>query len=308
MKPAEALRVPIFNIVNGSFVDGPGIRTTIFLKGCPLRCKWCCNPEGQAFLPQLRHLEAHCLPECGNCIAACPKQAISRQEGKLVIDRGACDNCGACVDSCWYSALGMYGDWQTPEELMVRIRREKSFMLRSGGGLTVGGGEATCYPAFCREIIRLCHEEGIHVAIDSCGYMTAPESIKVLEEADMVLFDLKGMDSARHRENTGVPNEPILETFFHLREIGKPVIVRLPLIPGLNDSKAELEALARLLAESPNVERVDLMPYHEYGCSKYDELGMAYPLKGLVRPYPEEAVTGLLEFFRGFGINIQNGG
>lgn len=308
MNPVEALRAPIFNIVNGSFVDGPGIRTTVFLKGCPLRCKWCCNPEGQAFPPQLRYLESHCRADCGGCISVCPKNAISLRDGKAVIDRTLCDDCGLCTESCWFGALRMYGELQSPEELMTRIRREKSFLLRSGGGLTIGGGEATCYPAFCRELIRLCHAEGIHVAVDSCGYLTAPESFLVLEEADMVLFDLKGMDSARHLEHTGVPNEPILDTFFRLRSIGKPVIVRLPLIPGLNDSTAELDALAQLLAESPNVERVDLMPYHEYGCSKYDELGMAYPLQGQIKPYSEEQTADLLAFFRSFGLNVQKGG
>lgn len=308
MDTLHTLRVPIFNIVNGSFVDGYGIRTTIFLKGCPLRCKWCCNPEGQAFPPQLRWLEAHCRPGCGNCIEACPRHAVSRQEERLVIDRTRCDDCGACVDSCWYDALGMYGTWYTPEELMPRILREKPYMEDSGGGLTIGGGEATCWPAFCRTLIRLCHEEGISVAVDSCGYMLYPESLAVLEEADLILFDLKGMDSARHRENTGVPNEPILETFSHLTRIGKPVIVRLPLIPGFNDSPAELAALGELLASSPNVERVDLMPYHEYGCSKYDELGMAYPLLGQVVPYGQAEREELLAFFRGYGLNVQDGG
>ena len=308
MDTAHSLRAPVFNLVNGSFVDGYGIRTTIFLKGCPLRCRWCCNPEGQTFTPQLRYLEAHCRPGCANCVAACPRQVLSRQGEKLVIDRAACTDCGACADACWYDALSLYGDWRTPGELMPRILREKPYMEHSGGGLTIGGGEATCWPAFCLELIRLCHEAGISVAVDSCGYMLHPESLRVLEAADLVLFDLKGMDSARHRENTGVPNEPILDTFSHLTRIGKPVIVRLPLVPGLNDSPAELEALGALLARSPNVERVDLMPYHEYGCSKYGELGLPYPLLGRVAPYPQERRDELLAFFQSYGLNVQDGG
>lgn len=191
---------------------------------------------------------------------------------------------------------------------MGRIRREKPYLTRSGGGVTIGGGEATCWSAFCRELIRLCHAEGIHTAIDSCGYPCTEEALAALDAADLVLFDLKGMDSTRHQENTGAGNEEILRTFEHLRATNKPVIVRAPLVPGYNDSPEELAALGRLLRESPNVERVDLMPYHEYGVSKYEEIGLAYPLAGKVEPYSQDQVRQLLEFFRAYHPNVQIGG
>lgn len=302
------LRAPVFNLVNGSFVDGPGIRTTIFLKGCRLRCKWCCNPEGQSFQPEMRFLAAHCRSGCSDCVSACPEGAIRRDTGTLKIDRAKCIGCGRCETACFEDALRLFGKWYTPEDLMGRIRREKPYLTRSGGGVTIGGGEATCWSAFCRELIRLCHAEGIHTAIDSCGYPCTEETLSALDAADLVLFDLKGMDSARHQENTGAGNEEILRTFEHLRATNKPVIVRAPLVPGYNDSPEELAALGRLLRESPNVERVDLMPYHEYGVSKYEEIGLAYPLAGKVEPYSQDQVRQLLEFFRTYHPNVQIGG
>lgn len=302
------LRAPVFNLVNGSFVDGPGIRTTIFLKGCLLRCKWCCNPEGQSFQPEMRFLAAHCRSGCSDCVSACPEGAIRRDTGTLKINRAKCIGCGRCETACFEDALRLFGKWYTPEDLMGRIRREKPYLTRSGGGVTIGGGEATCWSAFCRELIRLCHAEGIHTAIDSCGYPCTEETLAALDAADLVLFDLKGMDSARHQENTGAGNEEILRTFEHLRTTNKPVIVRAPLVPGYNDSPEELAALGRLLRESPNVERVDLMPYHEYGVSKYEEIGLAYPLAGKVEPYSQDQVRQLLEFFRAYHPNVQIGG
>lgn len=302
------LRAPVFNLVNGSFVDGPGIRTTIFLKGCLLRCKWCCNPEGQSFQPEMRFLAAHCRSGCSDCVSACPEGAIRWETGTLKIDRAKCIGCGRCETACFEDALRLFGKWYTPEDLMGRIRREKPYLTRSGGGVTIGGGEATCWSAFCRELIRLCHAEGIHTAIDSCGYPCTEETLSALDAADLVLFDLKGMDSARHQENTGAGNEEILRTFEHLRTTNKPVIVRAPLVPGYNDSPEELAALGRLLRESPNVERVDLMPYHEYGVSKYEEIGLAYPLAGKVEPYSQDQVRQLLDFFRAYHPNVQIGG
>ena len=302
------LRAPVFNLVNGSFVDGPGIRTTIFLKGCRLRCKWCCNPEGQSFQPEMRFLAAHCRSGCSDCVSACPEGAIRQDTGTLKIDRAKCIGCGRCETACFEDALRLFGKWYTPEDVMGRIRREKPYLTRSGGGVTIGGGEATCWSAFCRELIRLCHAEGIYTAIDSCGYPCTEETLAALDAADLVLFDLKGMDSARHQENTGAGNEEILRTFEHLRTTNKPVIVRAPLVPGYNDSPEELAALGRLLRESPNVERVDLMPYHEYGVSKYEEIGLAYPLAGKVEPYSQDQVRQLLEFFRTYHPNVQIGG
>lgn len=226
----------------------------------------------------------------------------------MIIDRAACIDCGICTQSCWYDALTLYGTWYTPEMLMPKLLREKPYMDRSGGGVTIGGGEATCWPEFCLELIRLCHESGISVAIDTCGYPTKPDSVRVLEVADLILFDLKGMIPDRHMANTGVSNEPILQTFSHLTHIGKPVIVRIPLIPGYNDSSEELDLLISLLSRCPNVKRVDLMFYHEYGRTKYTELGLQYPLGNNITPYTPLERENLLRRFRTCGIPVQDGG
>lgn len=297
----------IFNKVNGSFVDGYGIRTTIFLKGCPLRCKWCCNPEGQSFSPQLRYLPDHCNG-CGRCVPLCPKSALSLADGIIQIDRSLCDNCGQCVDSCWQEALRMSGELRDAEDVFAEILREKPYFDRSGGGLTIGGGEASAFPEFCLELIGLCHRAGISVAVDSCGHTLRPAGVDVLKAADLILFDLKGMDPEKHRDNTGVSNETILDNFRLLTRIGKPVIVRLPIIPGYTDGEGELEKLVALLAASPNVERVDVLPFHTYGRVKYDELGMEYPLPDTLKPLADSDVAYVVDALTKAGLNAQIGG
>lgn len=308
MKKNDAPKAPVFQIVNGSFVDGFGIRTTIFLKGCLLKCKWCCNPEGQSFVPEPRYISDHCVDGCSRCVDACPQHAISITDKKLRIKRELCDGCGRCEEACWEDAMRMYGIRYTPQDIMKKILREKPYMIRSGGGLTIGGGEATCYSAFCRQLISLCHKEQIPVAIDSCGYPYNEDTKAVLREADLVLFDLKGMDTAKHYENTGVGNEEILQSFAYLRSIGKPVIVRIPLIPGLNDDRKQLHDLGKLLRDSPNVKRVDLMPYHEYGVSKYREIGLDYPLGHEIKPYEKQEIDEILSLIRSYVDHVQIGG
>ena len=296
----------IFNVVHGSFVDGPGIRTTVFLKGCPLRCKWCCNPEGQDYRNQLRVVAANCTG-CGRCVDACPRGALSVQDGLVRLNREACDCCGLCETACWYGALSRWGKPYTLSQLAEELLRDKPYYERSGGGVTIGGGEASSFPEFCLPLIDLLHREGIHVAVDTCGYAVTEEQKEVLRRADLLLFDLKGLSEARHLENTGVSNAPVLENFRAMREMEKPVIVRVPLIPGHNDSGEELSALVELLKSSPNAERVDVMFYHEFGCFKYSELGREYPLDR-VKPYSDAEQERILSQLRACGHPVQIGG
>ena len=302
------ITAPIFNVVHSSFVDGPGIRTTIFLKGCPLRCLWCCNPEGQKLGPELRVSYDKCNG-CGRCLDVCPQGALSLSrtegDGKVQVDRGRCDGCGACTEACWYGALDLFGQLRTPEEMFEDIVRDKPFYEASGGGLTIGGGEATLYPEFCLRLIGLCHAEGIPVAIDSCG-QTGEAGREVYRAADLVLFDIKGMDPQRHRENTGVDPGVIQENLRWLDQIGKPVIIRVPAIPGYNAEDEELEQMAAFLEHFSCICRVDIIPFHEFGKIKYEQLDMAWTVHA--EPMSEQRQQQVEELFRAHGLNVQIGG
>ncbi len=299
----------VFNIVHGSFVDGFGIRTTVFLKGCPLRCKWCCNPEGQKYEPELKYTASHCNG-CMECAGVCPTGAIRRIETedgpKIEIDRSKCTNCMKCTEVCYMDALDRFGKVYTVNELFDVVRKDMSYYKSSGGGVTVGGGEATVQADFALAFVRKCKENFIHVAVDTCGYTVSEKAFQVLAEADLLLYDIKGMDAAVHLQNTGVSNALILENLRKLDALGVPSIIRLPLIPGYNDGDESIRATAQFLSELKNVVRVDLMNYHEYGRVKYEQLGIPYIVEA--KPLPAERLAEIEAIFNAKGIKSQIGG
>ncbi|MBP2650374.1 MAG: PflA [Firmicutes bacterium] len=302
------LKAPVFHIIHGSFVDGFGIRTTVFLKGCPLKCIWCCNPEGQAFNPELKVTAGKCNG-CGNCVEVCPVGAIKvtmEPEVNLIIDRKLCTNCMECLDVCYTGALEKFGENYTVDELFAVLKKDELFYASSGGGVTIGGGEATWYPEFTLELVRKCKENYIHTAIDTCGYVTSSDGIKALEEADLLLFDVKGINDQKHLKNTGVSNQIILKNLKHLAAMGKAIIIRVPVIPGYNDAEEELRAIAELLSSLKSVRRVDIMAVHEYGKVKYEQLGKEYLLN--VQPIPQERQEKIKALFESYGLNTQLGG
>lgn len=295
----------VFHIIHGSFVDGYGIRTTVFLKGCPLRCIWCCNPEGQSTRPEVDYRREKCTG-CGNCLSVCPQQALSLSEGRVQIDRKLCNGCGICTEHCYKDALGLFGRWYTPQELLEIVKRDVSFYQSSGGGVTIGGGEATMQGEFLLEFLRLCHREHIHTAVDTCGQVADPIGLECLREADLLLFDVKGLDARRHRSYTGCDNTQILKNLRMLSQMHKPMIVRLPVIPGYTDDDDLLEREAALLASLNSVERVDILPVHEYGRVKYERLDMPYRLEA--EPISAARQEWIRELFASHGLKAQIGG
>lgn len=297
----------VFNIVHGSMVDGYGIRTTVFLKGCPLHCKWCCNPEGQKFDPELRYVETLCKG-CMKCIDVCPEGAIQKSEAgeTVAIDRDRCTNCMKCIDSCFFGALEKFGEYYTVDELFDIIRRDTAYYKSSGGGVTIGGGEASMHTDFTLALIRKCKENFIHVAVDTCGYTVNETAFQVLSEADLLLYDLKGMDTEKHIRDTGVSNDLILSNLKKLDELNVPTIIRMPLIPGHNDSDEEIEKAAEFLSTLKNLDRVDLMNYHTFGVVKYAQIGKKYELE--LTPLSPERLDEICAIFARHSIRTQIGG
>lgn len=300
----------IFNIVHGSFVDGYGVRTTIFLKGCPLKCSWCCNPEGQRLLPEIKFTAEKC-DSCGRCMEICPVQAIAENhencEMKIRIDRELCNNCGRCIDMCCTGALEYFGSHITVEEAFNILKKDERYYNSSGGGVSIGGGEPTFQPEFTYALMKRCQDACIDVAIDTCGYTVNKLGFKILEEADLLLYDIKGIDIVKHQKNTGVSNDLILSNLERLSAMGKPIIIRLPLIPGCNDSEEDINRVAEFLSEKRSVQRIDLLPYHNFGTVKYIQLGKDYKLSAL-RPHPDEYIDKIKNIFMNLGIKTQIGG
>lgn len=312
----------VFHIIHGSFVDGYGCRTTVFLKGCPLRCKWCCNPESQNEYLEIKLVEDAACTGCGKCEQVCPTGAVSvsKTNHKNVqntdngldeavrINRGKCIHCGKCAEACLTGKIETFGKPYTVDELFEIIKKDEVQYQATGGGVSIGGGEAAMHGRFTLDLIRKCKENYIQTALDTCGYITKKEGLQALEEADYALFDIKGMDPVLHKENTGVDNKLILENLERRNTLGKPVIIRVPVIPNFNDMPEELNAIAKYLSTLRVIERVDLIPFHDYCRVKYKQLGRTYPIPETTRPISNEEEDILLHRFLKYGLNAQIGG
>lgn len=259
----------VFNIQRFSVHDGPGIRTTAFLKGCPLRCRWCHNPEGIQDKVELLYTEDRCTG-CGACIPACPENAISLQAEKVRISEN-CTHCGKCVDVCPERAFEISGRTMTAEAVANELARDRVFYEESGGGITLSGGEPLAQPAFAIEILRRCKEARLHTVLDTCGFVETEILLAAAPFTDLFLYDFKHPDSALHEEYTDVPNELIIENLKILCAAGCEVLVRQPVIPGFNDAPEIIEKTGVLL-EQCGVKRLQLLPYHSLGHSKRNKL------------------------------------
>lgn len=292
----------VFNIMRFALHDGPGIRTTVFLKGCPLSCWWCHNPESQEFEPSLMYFANRCRL-CYDCLAACSRGAIRLEDGTLTTS-AECVRCGDCAEACVAGARQLAGKRVTVSEVLAECERDVVFFDESGGGVTVSGGEPLSQPDFTEALLAGCRERRIHAALDTCGFSEREVALRVSRFADLVLYDLKLLDSVAHRKYTGVPSEPILANLAALTEAGRNLIVRIPLIPGVNDHQESLGALADFVWQL-GLRRIDLLPYHKIGIDKYGRLGRTRPL-GDVEPLSGAEVSRIASDLasRGFAIGI----
>jgi len=282
------MKSTVFNIQRFSVNDGPGIRTTVFLKGCMLRCIWCHNPESHSPRPQLMLYADRCIG-CGKCLEVCPDGLHSfAADGTHQIRREACSACGRCAEAC-VGALEIAGREMSIDEILTEVKKDSAFYAHSGGGMTVSGGEPLMQPEFTLALLKAAKESGLHTCIETCGFASEEAVLALTPYVDLFLWDVKETDSARHKEFTGVPNERILSNLRALNAAGASVVLRCPIIPGCNDRKEHLHAIAALAEELSGVQRVDVEPYHPLGKAKSESLGSTYALNELGFP-PEEDV------------------
>ncbi len=274
----------VFNVQKFSVHDGKGIRTLVFLKGCPLRCRWCSNPESQARPPERAFNPQRCLgpAACGRCLEACPSGAMSLVDGQLRDDRSRCDACHACVEACPSGAQSLYGETWSVDRVLRRVEEDGVFYARSGGGLTLSGGEAMTQPDFVLPLLREAKARRINTAMETCGHCDGEALVQACSLLDALIFDIKSLDDAKHKAFIGVGNQLILENFRRVcdRFPGLPILVRTPVIPGFNDTEADVLAIRDILPRRASV-RYELLPYHRMGQPKYGYLGRTYPMDGV---------------------------
>ncbi len=296
----------VFDVKKFSIHDGPGIRTTVFFKGCPLSCWWCHNPEGQASEPELTFRANRCI-QCEACLSACTQNAIFWDGDVISTDREKCTLCGACVEACYTEAREIVGQEMTVAQVMAEIERDIAFYDESGGGVTFSGGEPLSQRGFLLALLRACREKEIHTTVDTCGFSPWETLDSIREYVDLFLYDLKLMDEARHRKFTGVSNELILENLQALSRRGHNIVLRVPIIPRINDDEENICRIGTFAAALPHLNRVDILPYHHAGVEKYNRLNRAYGLPE-TRPPSDERLAGIARILRGFGLQVKIGG
>ncbi len=296
----------VFNIQRYSLHDGPGVRTTVFLKGCPLSCLWCHNPEGISQRPELVFRESRCT-RCGDCLGVCLTGALSSSGSLIAIDDRRCDRCGRCEEACAPGALEIAGKEMTVPQVMEEIERDAVFYDQSGGGATFSGGEPLLQPAFLRGLLQACRDHEISTALDTTGY-ASPEVIRgVAPLVNLFLFDLKLVDERRHRLLTGVENRPILRNLRDLAAAGHTVVVRVPVIPEINDDEENLLAIGEVARSLHSRQRVDVLPYHNIAAEKYRRIRREYRLLE-TKPPSMERMSRVAATLEGLGLEVRVGG
>jgi pyruvate formate lyase activating enzyme len=297
----------VFNIQRFSIHDGPGIRTTVFLKGCPLRCPWCSNPESHACSPELLLREVKCI-QCGKCQDICPEQAITVTQSGIKVNREKCSNCLKCVQACTPRALEAIGQWLTSDEVMDTVLKDASYYKRTDGGMTLSGGEPLVQWQFALSILKKAKENGLNTTLDTTGYSKWHPFEKVLQNTDLVLYDLKQLDPAKHQAVTGIPNELILENLKKtLTETSVNVWLRIPVIPQFNNSLENMSRVTSFIENLPRMpEKVSLLPFHKFAAGKYHSLGKNYEFAD-VPLLEDQEIEEYKAFIASQGINVDIG-
>jgi pyruvate formate lyase activating enzyme len=296
----------IFDVKKYSINDGPGIRTTVFFKGCPLSCRWCHNPEGQSSAPEIMVRASRCLADCRECVSVCPEKAVGKPALVPVLDRSKCNLCGKCAEVCPAQAVQVVGRRITASELLLEIESDRIFQEESGGGVTFSGGEPLSQPEFLIEILDLCRKKEIHTTVDTCGFAAAEVLDRIAPKTDLFLYDLKVMDDQKHAAFTGVSNRKVLENLRRLAATGHKTVVRIPVIPGVNDDQENVRLAAEFLRSLGTIGDISLLPYHKMGLEKYGGLDK----KGggdVFLPPSNETMQRIKSALEGYGFRVSLG-
>lgn len=298
----DKMKATIFNIQKFCIHDGPGIRTTIFFKGCPLHCLWCANPESQLFVEQITYNERKCKL-CQSCIHTCDKQALSIEDNKIKIDFNKCNQCLQCIDACQYDALKKEGYKQDIEEIVNEVLKDKVFYEESNGGVTFSGGEVLSHTKTAKEIAKLLKKENIHIAIETTGFVSSEVFKDFIQYVDLLLFDFKHPDPIKHKEGTGVSNELIIDNLKIAKEMNKDILIRMPIIPRFNDSLKDANAAARILKDI-GIKDIELLPFHQLGENKYRLLQKEYKYLEYSQ-YDKKDLQYLKDYYESQGFHVK---